>query len=218
MRIGFLTGLPAFIPGVGQNWTSLDSGFHQYSTALRKGDSMAKKQTSNDTSSTQSDHPSGDERYNAIDRTMKRFKFEKDALLEVLHATQQTFGFLSEDLLIYISSHLKVPLSQVYGVATFYHLFTFEPLGDHNCIICTGTACHVKGSGTIVEELSEHYSVSIGKTTEDGKLSLTTARCLGSCGLAPVTVLDGKVQGKATTSHMIELVDHLLAKEAVVQS
>ena len=158
-------------------------------------------------------HPSGDERYNAIDRTMKRFKYEKDALLEVLHATQETFGYLSEDLLIYISSNLQVPLSQVFGVATFYHLFTFEPLGKHNCIICTGTACHVKGSAKIAEDLSKQYHVPVGKTREDGLLSLTTARCLGSCGLAPVTVLNGVVQGKATSDQMMNLVDQLLADE-----
>lgn len=161
----------------------------------------------------QSTHPSGDERYCAIDRTMKRFKYEKDALLEVLHATQQAFGYLSEDLLIYIASNLHVPLSQVFGVATFYHLFTFEPLGKHNCIICTGTACHVKGSAAIAEDLSQHYDVLIGKTSDDGLLSLTTARCLGSCGLAPVTVVNGAVQGKATSLEMIKLVDQVLADE-----
>ncbi len=174
---------------------------------------MAKKKNANREPKTQTTHPSGDERYNAIDRTMKRFSYEKDALLEVLHATQETFGFLSEDLLIYISSNLRVPLSQVFGVATFYHLFTFEPLGKHNCIICTGTACHVKGSAAIAENLSIQYDVPVGKTTEDGLLSLTTARCLGSCGLAPVTVLDGVVQGKATSDHMMYLVDQLLAEE-----
>ena len=72
-------------------------------------------------------HPSGDERYLAIDRTMKQFKYERDSLLEVLNAAQEVFGYLSRDLLIYISTQLKVPMSQVYGVATFYHLFTFEP-------------------------------------------------------------------------------------------
>jgi bidirectional [NiFe] hydrogenase diaphorase subunit len=174
---------------------------------------MAKKQSSNGKSQSSAKHPSGDERYNAIDRTMKRFKYEKDALLEVLHAAQETFGYLSEDLLIYISTNLRVPLSQVYGVATFYHLFTFEPLGKHNCIICTGTACHVKGSASITEELSQYYEVPIGKTTEDGLLSITTARCLGSCGLAPVTVLDGAVHGKATSKDVIQLVDQVLAEE-----
>ncbi|MFA9491684.1 MAG: bidirectional hydrogenase complex protein HoxE [Anaerolineales bacterium] len=158
-------------------------------------------------------HPSGDERYNTVERTMKRFKYEKDALLEVLHTAQETFGYLSEDLLIYISNHLNVPMSQVYGVATFYHLFTFEPLGKHNCIICKGTACHVKGSSDIANALSERFSVAEGKTTEDGLFSLTTARCLGSCGLAPVTVINGKVYGKETPNSMILRIEDTLKAE-----
>lgn len=163
------------------------------------------------------EHPSGDERYLAIDRAMKRFHHEKDALLEVLHTAQETFGYLSEGLLFYISSNLHVPLSQVYGVATFYHLFTFEPQGKHNCIVCTGTACHVKGSAAIVEELSDSFNVPVGKTTEDGLLSLTTARCLGCCGLAPVAVINGAIQGKATPRTIIQKVELVLADERVAQ-
>jgi len=144
------------------------------------------------------EHPSGDDRYLAIDRTMKRFKHEKDSLLEVLNAAQEVFGYLSSDLLIYIATHLNVPMSQVYGVATFYHMFTFEPQGEHNCIICKGTACHVKGADRIIEALSEEFEIAAGETTSDGLFSLTIARCLGSCGLAPVIVLDGQVYGKET--------------------
>jgi bidirectional [NiFe] hydrogenase diaphorase subunit len=143
-------------------------------------------------------HPSGDERYLSIDRTMKQYKYEKDSLLEVLNAAQEVFGYLSRDLLIYISNQLKVPMSQVYGVATFYHLFTFEPQGEHNCIICKGTACHVKGADRLIEVLSEEFNIAAGETTPDGLFSLTIARCLGSCGLAPVIVLDGQIYGKET--------------------
>lgn len=143
-------------------------------------------------------HPSGDDRYLIVDRTMKRFRFEKDALLEVLNNAQETFGFLSEDLLVYISSHLNVPLSRVYGVATFYHLFTFTPRGEHNCTVCTGTACHVKGSAAIVQGLADAFSIQPGDTTPDGRFSLVTARCLGCCGLAPVIVLDGQVHARQT--------------------
>ncbi len=143
-------------------------------------------------------HPSGDERYLSLDRAMKRFNYEKDSLLEVLNAAQEVFGYLSKDLLIYISNQIKVPMSQVYGVATFYHMFTFEPQGEHNCIICKGTACHVKGADRIIEALSEEFHISAGETSPDGVLSLTIARCLGSCGLAPVIVLDGQVYGKET--------------------
>lgn len=163
-------------------------------------------------------HPSGDERYLAIDRTMKLFKYEKDALLEVLNTAQETFGYLSEDLLIYVSRQLNVPMSRVYGVATFYHMFTFTPLGEHNSIICTGTACHVKGSNRIVQALADAFGINAGETTPDGLFSLTTARCLGSCGLAPVVVLDGEVLGKATAESVARRVKETvsLTKESTM--
>ncbi len=156
-------------------------------------------------------HPSGDDRYKAIDRTMKSFKYEKDALLEVLNAAQESFGYLSEDLLIYVSRQLNVPMSRVYGVATFYHMFTFEPLGEHNCVVCAGTACYVKGAEQIVQKLSEEFNINDGETTPDGLFSLRTARCLGSCGLAPVVVLDGVVSGKETPEGVTGRVHEILS-------
>jgi bidirectional [NiFe] hydrogenase diaphorase subunit len=160
-------------------------------------------------------HPSGDDRYKNIDRTIKRFQYEKDALLEVLNSAQETFGYLSEDLLIYVSRQLNVPLSRVYGVATFYHMFTFDPLGEHNCIVCAGTACYVKGSAQIEQALCETFAISSGETTPDGLFSLRTARCLGSCGLAPVVVVDGEVRGKETPEAVTARVQEIitLAKE-----
>jgi bidirectional [NiFe] hydrogenase diaphorase subunit len=159
---------------------------------------------------TKNEYPSGDGRYKAVDMAMKRFRYQKDALLEVLNTAQEAFGFLSEELMTYVADQLSVPLSQVYGVATFYHLFTFEPLGKHNCVICTGTACHVKGSDKIVDTLAAEFNVPPGGTTPDGEFSLTTARCLGSCGLAPVVVLDGQVMGKETPATAIEHVKAVL--------
>ena len=156
-------------------------------------------------------HPSGDERYKAIDRTMKLYGHEADALLEVLNSAQETMGYLSEDLLIYVSQHLDVPLVQVYGVATFYHMFTFEPLGENNCIICTGTACHVKGADEIVQTLSTEFGVAAGETTEDGVFSLRSARCLGSCGLAPVVVVNGQVTGKAPPDAVLRQVKEVVS-------
>ncbi len=159
-------------------------------------------------------HPSGDDRYQAIDRTMRLFGYEPDALLEVLNSAQESMGYLSEDLLIYVSRRLEVPLVQVYGVATFYHMFTFEPLGENNCIICTGTACHVKGSDRIVEALSKAFDVAAGDTTADGLFSLRTARCLGSCGLAPVVVTNGQVAGKATADSMVNQVKEVISQSS----
>ena len=162
--------------------------------------------------STNGTHPSGDERYKALDLTMKRFKYQKDVLLEVLNTAQATFGYLSEDLLIYVSQQLDISLVKVYGVATFYHMFTFTPLGKHNCIVCTGTACHVKGADHIVGALSEAFNIQAGETTDDGQFSLTTARCLGSCGLAPVIVFDGQVRGKETPDAITKHVKETLAE------
>jgi bidirectional [NiFe] hydrogenase diaphorase subunit len=104
-------------------------------------------------------------------------------------------------------------MSQVYGVATFYHVFTFEPQGEHNCIICKGTACHVKGADLLIQALSEEFQLDAGETTPDGLFSLTIARCLGSCGLAPVIVLDGQIYGKETPEGA-----HRRVLEAVAQS
>lgn len=159
----------------------------------------------------------GDERYKAIDRTLKRFKYEKDALLEVLNIAQETFGYLSEDLLIYVALQLKLPLAKVCGVATFYQLFSFEPLGKHNCIICTGTACHVKGSGEIVEAISNRFDVLEGETTADGLFSLSTARCVGSCGIAPVVVLNGKVRGKETPESLMKYIQEIFDREQMAE-
>ena len=156
-------------------------------------------------------HPSGDPRFKLIDRTLKRFNFQQDALIEVLHTAQESFGFLDEDLLIYVAHQLKLPLSWVYGVATFYHFFSLEPMGEHSCNVCLGTACYVKGAAEIVAALQSEYGIEPGQTTEDGRFSVTTARCLGSCGLAPVIVMDGAVLGKVGADEVLAEVRQRLA-------
>lgn len=144
------------------------------------------------------EQPSGDPRFKLIDRTLKRFSYQQDALIEVLHTAQEAFGFLEDDLLVYVAHQLKLPLSWVYGVATFYHFFSLKPQGEHSCIVCMGTACYVKRAAEIVAALQAEFGVEAGATTADGKLSLNTARCLGSCGLAPVLVVDGDVVARQT--------------------
>jgi bidirectional [NiFe] hydrogenase diaphorase subunit len=151
-------------------------------------------------------HPSGDPRFALLDRTLKRFQYQQDALIEVLHVAQEAFGYLEEDLLIYVARHLKLPPSWVYGVATFYHFFSLKPQGEHNCIVCMGTACYVKRAAEIVAALQAEFGVEAGHTTPDGKLSLATARCLGSCGLAPVLVVDGEVLGRETPESTLQAV------------
>jgi bidirectional [NiFe] hydrogenase diaphorase subunit len=91
---------------------------------------------------------------------------------------------------------LRVPLSRVYGAATFYHFFTLKPKGKHTCVVCTGTACYIKGASALLGAIEKTYGVKPGETTPDNELSVLTARCLGSCGLATAVVMDGAVLGK----------------------
>jgi bidirectional [NiFe] hydrogenase diaphorase subunit len=149
-------------------------------------------------------HPSGDKRFRLLDATMKRHQFQPDALIEVLHAAQELFGYLENDVLLYVSHGLKLPPSRVYGVATFYHFFTLAPKGEHTCVVCMGTACYVKGAAKLLGALEQAGHVRAGDTTVDGKLSLLTARCLGACGLAPAVVFDGAVAGNQTPASATE--------------
>ncbi|MEE4313483.1 MAG: bidirectional hydrogenase complex protein HoxE [Desulfofustis sp.] len=152
-----------------------------------------------------------DPRYKLVDRTLKRFRYQQDALIEVLHTAQEAFGFLNDELMVYIARELKLPQSWVYGVATFYHFFSLEPQGEHTCVVCMGTACYVKRSAEIVARIQNEYSIKPGETTADGKLSLATARCLGSCGLAPVLVVDDEVLGKETPESTLQKIREAIA-------
>jgi bidirectional [NiFe] hydrogenase diaphorase subunit len=151
-------------------------------------------------------HPSGDKRFKLLDVGLKRHQSRPDALIEVLHAAQELFGFLDDDVLIYVGRSLGVPLSRVYGVATFYNFFSLKPKGEHTCVVCLGTACYVKGSGALLAAISAAEAVRAGETTPDGKLSLVTARCIGACGLAPAVVFDGETVGKVSAPAALERV------------
>jgi len=150
------------------------------------------------TPSTTAKHPSGDNRFKLLDRAITKHQSRGDALIEVLHAAQGIFGFLDTDLLVYVGRKLKLPLSRVYGVATFYHFFNLKPMGKHTFVLCTGTACYVKGAAQIQKAVEHECKCKFGETTADGGVSLVQARCVGSCGLAPVAVCDNQVHGKLT--------------------
>lgn len=153
-----------------------------------------------------STHPSGDNRFKLLDRAITKHQGSGDALIEVLHVAQGIFGFLENDLLIYIAQALRLPISRVYGVATFYHFFRLKPNGEHTFVLCTGTACYVKGAAEIQKAVEHHCGCKFGETTKDGKISLISARCVGSCGLAPVAVLDNAVGPKLTVDESLRRV------------
>lgn len=153
--------------------------------------------------------PSDDKRWKLVNATMRRNGYADHALIETLHSVQDAFGFLDEGSLRFVAASLDLPLSKVYGVATFYHLFTLKPKGRHACVVCTGTACYIKGAGGLVERLQERYDINPGETTEDDRLSLLTARCVGACGLAPAIVIDGDVLGKLDSESLIAKLEEL---------
>jgi bidirectional [NiFe] hydrogenase diaphorase subunit len=149
-------------------------------------------------------HASGDKRFRILEVHMKKHQFRQDALIEILHKAQELFGYLEDDLLLYVSVKLKLPPSRVYGVATFYHLFQLKPQGEHTCVVCKGTACYVKGADKILSAITDLYKISPGETTKDNKISLLAARCIGACGIAPAVVYDGQVAAKQTPETTLE--------------
>jgi bidirectional [NiFe] hydrogenase diaphorase subunit len=142
--------------------------------------------------------PSNDKRWKIVNATMRRNGYAEHALIEALHSVQDAFGYLDETAMRFVAGSLDLPLSKVFGVATFYHLFMLKPKGRHACVVCTGTACYIKGAGALMEDVAQTFDVEPGETTDDEALSLLSARCVGACGLAPAVVLDGDVLGKVS--------------------
>jgi bidirectional [NiFe] hydrogenase diaphorase subunit len=145
---------------------------------------------------------------------MRRHGHESHALIEALHTVQESFGFLDEEALRFVASSLRVPLSAVYGVATFYHFFTLKPQGEHTCVVCRGTACYIKGASNILATVEEAYGVKPGETTADRKLSVLSARCLGACGLAPAVVFDGEVVGNVLPEQAVDRIRRWMSHDA----
>ncbi len=151
--------------------------------------------------------PSDDKRWKMVSAAMRRHGHEPHSLIEALHSVQDVFGYLDEEAFQFVAAKLRVPLSKVYGVATFYHLFNLKPQGEHTCVICTGTACYIKGVPKILDAIESKFELLPGETTPDNKVSLITARCVGACGLAPVMVYDGVVAGHQAPEDVVKKVN-----------
>jgi bidirectional [NiFe] hydrogenase diaphorase subunit len=151
--------------------------------------------------------PSDDKRWKIVEATARRHGREPHALIETLHTVQECFGYLDDTALKFVALTLRLPMSRVYGAATFYHFFTLKPKGKHTCVICTGTACYIKGAPALLNAIEKAYGVKPGETTSDNELSVLTARCLGSCGLAPAVVFDGAVLGKIGAANLLARVE-----------
>jgi len=148
--------------------------------------------------------PNQDERWKLVDATMRRMGQQSRGLIETLHTVQEAFGYLDQQALRYVAASLRVPLSRAYGVATFYHYFTLRPAGKHACTVCTGTSCHIKGSGQLLASAEEVLGIKSGNTTPGGLVSLLSERCIGPCGLGPVVVYDEQVAAEEKTKALTE--------------
>ncbi len=135
-------------------------------------------------------------------------KDTKGALMPIMQQAQDIYGYLPYEVQKMISDETGIPLEKIYGVATFYSMFSLYPKGKYQISVCLGTACYVKGSGDIYERLQEKLGIEGGQCTADGKFSLDACRCVGACGLAPVMMINGEVYGRLTTDD----IDGILAK------
>ena len=124
------------------------------------------------------------------------FDNEPLELINVLHKTQEHFGYLPAEVQEVIATKMNIPAAQVYGVVTFYSFFTMTPRGKHPISICMGTACYVRGAEKVLDEFRKELAIQVGQTTADGKFSLSSLRCVGACGLAPVVLVGEKTYGR----------------------
>jgi bidirectional [NiFe] hydrogenase diaphorase subunit len=154
--------------------------------------------------------PADDRRQRVLDAALKRTGFRHDALIEVLHAAQNAFGYLTPEVLWYVAGQLRLPPSRVYGVATFYNFFSLKPPGQHTVVVCEGTVCYIRGATRIAEALESAFHVAPGETSPDGKVSVTIARCFGSCALAPVLVIDSHIVSNTSPEAAVERVRAVL--------
>lgn len=139
-----------------------------------------------------------EEKYLELEQYIDSLPTTKGELIRVLHKAQGIFGYLPEEVQIFVARKLKIPTAKVYGVVTFYSFFTMEKKGDYDIAICLGTACYVRGAERVLDALKKELGIGVGETTKDGRFSITGLRCIGACGLAPVFTIGEKVYGRVT--------------------
>lgn len=130
-------------------------------------------------------------------------------LINILHEAQNYFGYLPMEVQIIVAKELKLPPSKVYGVVTFYSFFTMTPKGQHPISVCMGTACYVRGAEKVLDEFKKILKISVGGTTPDGRFSLSSLRCVGACGLAPVVLIGERVYGRVTPEDVERIIKEL---------
>jgi NADH-quinone oxidoreductase E subunit len=151
-----------------------------------------------------------------LDAVLERHpKGLRDALIPLLQDVQEQEGFLSREAMERVGQHLNLPVSKIYGVATFYNQFRFQPKGKYHFLVCRGTACHVKGSAKVLDMMVKELGVQPGQTSRDRVFSLEVVACMGACGLSPVVNLNGEFYAKVTPKKLAQIVADIRRKEGV---
>ncbi len=148
----------------------------------------------------------------SIDDIIERYPGRPDSLIFLLQEIQAAYNYISPEAMALVCEHAGVPLTQAYAVATFYKSFSLEPKGEHEIRVCQGTACHLKGSLRLVENLSRKLQVQPGATTKDLKFTLETVNCLGACALAPVAIIDEKYYAKVNAKKLESVIKKISAE------
>lgn len=146
------------------------------------------------------------EKLKRLEEYIDNIEKKEGSLINILHEAQDMFGYLPEDLQLFIARKLDIPAAKVFGVTTFYSFFTMEPRGKHVISICMGTACFVKGADKILNEFKNKLHIKDNNTSEDGLFTIDTLRCVGACGLAPVVTVDGKVYGRVKVEDVEKII------------
>jgi NADH-quinone oxidoreductase E subunit len=152
---------------------------------------------------------------NDVDTILKKHpRAGRDALIPILQEVQEDQGYLSREAVIRIGKHLNLPTTKIYGVATFYNQFRFQPKGKYHFMVCRGTACHVKGSGRVLEMAQKLLKLKPGQTSRDRMFSLETVACMGACGLSPVMNLNGEFYAKVTPQKLVKIIQECREMES----
>ena len=155
---------------------------------------------------TESLHIPDNEHYRELKKFIEEHRNTPGPLIQVLHKAQGISGYLPKEVQFFVARELNIPFSKVYGVVTFYNFFRTEPIGKHVINVCLGTACHVKGAKDVIDAIEKELGIGVGSTTEDKFFTLSTARCFGACGLAPVMVIDEEVYGRLSPQKVINII------------
>lgn len=147
------------------------------------------------------------EQHEALLEAIEELRHEDGCLMPIMQKAQDIYGYLPEEVQKVIADELEIPMEKIYGVATFYSQFNLYPKGKYKISVCLGTACYVKGSGSILRRVQEKLGIDTGECTADGKFSLDACRCVGACGLAPVMMINEQVYGRLTESDVDRILD-----------